>query len=692
MLYQVSCRTDMFCLFAAGAVATAPHLCGPQCGPLFASYAHNDSCWRQDTQSFFKFDIQPHYHVGDACFGENDPSAPFYFNGMYHMMWQSHTQYQHVPKWNKAPAGQFGDTGISFGHAVSPDLANWRQVRNALWPDEWFTSVSVYDGSATVINGMPTIIAAGLTPNTTSVFCHARAVPANLSDPLLEDWVWDPAPLYCGNATNNLRPFDAPTSAWRSKLGQWLYQDGRGGVYVSDDGVAWRGANGSFPGGTVCDFFPIPRACDGCPAADASEGATGALPPTHVHEAANGYTLVRYEQPDQRDGAGAVQALSGDTATVASASALGLTQKCDHGTFGFPKSFVDPANRRLQYGWVQGPGLQGQEDAQLDGASYKVNHQSLVREVTYDKRLGMLNFLPVQETELLRRERLAQIDMPTAVPRNGVLPLRTPPTAANQSEVRVLFAMPTNVTTLQFGVRVMTSPRSVLAVPDGFTTNNETDLAGVDVPELDFKLAAGTNDEDGIAQCASFCANHSVCGGFVFVSGRPDVPTPGGPRCAIKAVGACRGFARGGCFSGYKNSACPHTPSPSPRVPTPAPAAGSRGLEFSISFTPMPTGAAAWAVDVNGGKAKLPLLATEQEIELLLYIDHTVVEGFFQRGRIALTTHVPSELLLPHGGNSVQGVEIFSTKASVTVLQATVWKIADIWDNVNTHGRPLYKP
>ena len=106
----------------------------------------------------------------------------------------------------------------------------------------------------------------------------------------------------------------------------------------------------------------------------------------------------------------------------------------------------------------------------------------------------------------------------------------------------------------------------------------------------------------------------------------------------------------------------------------------------------MPTGAAAWAVDVNGGKAKLPLLATEQEIELLLYIDHTVVEAFFQHGRIALTTHVPSELLLPHGGNSVQGVEIFSTKASVTVLQATVWKIADIWDNVNTHGRPLYKP
>eukprot|EP00937_MAST-01D_sp_MAST-1D-sp2_P002942 g2942.t1 len=350
------------------------------------------------------------------------------------MMWQSHTQYQHVPKWNKKPAGQFGDTGISFGHAVSSDLANWRQVRNALWPDKWFTSVSVYDGSATVINGVPTIIAAGLTPNTTSVFCHARAVPANLSDPLLEDWVWDREPLYCGNTTNNLRPFDAPTSAWRSQLGQWLYQDGRGGVYVSDDGESWRGANGSFPGGTVCDFFELPRACDGCAAGARIAGAgAGALPPTHVHEAANGYTLVRYQQPAARDGAGAVTVASAP-ATVASASELGCTQKCDHGTYGFPKSFVDPAHRRLQYGWVQGPGLQGQEDAELDGASYKVNHQSLVREVTYDSRLGLLNFLPVQETQLLRRERLAHVGAPTPVPANGTLPLRTSPTTANQSE------------------------------------------------------------------------------------------------------------------------------------------------------------------------------------------------------------------------------------------------------------------
>eukprot|EP01048_Picozoa_sp_COSAG05_P015426 COSAG05_NODE_1862_length_3942_cov_5.107468_2_plen_295_part_00 len=185
---------------------TAPHLCGPECGALFATYPHNDSCWRSDTGSWFAFDVQPHFHVSDSCFGENDPSAPFYFNGTYHMMWQSHTQYQHVPHWNRAPGGQFGDTGISFGHAVSTDLARWTQLENAVWPDEWFTSVSVYDGSATVIDNVPVIIAAGLTPNTTSVFCHARAVPSDLSDPFLEDWHWDAQPTLCGNSTNGLTP------------------------------------------------------------------------------------------------------------------------------------------------------------------------------------------------------------------------------------------------------------------------------------------------------------------------------------------------------------------------------------------------------------------------------------------------------------------------------------------------------
>ncbi len=419
-------------------------------------------------------------------------------------------------------------------------------------------------------------------------------MPVDLSDPNLEDWQWDAAPLYCTTSTSGVKPSDAPSGAWRTSLGQWQYQDGSGAVYVSDDGRAWRVAKGTFPVGTVCDFFPLPRICSGCAAVNGNV-SSGQMP-THVHEAQNGYSLVVLAEGG-RDEAGKLTVIPDGGASVASAWSLGLPPSCDYGEFAFPKSCVDPVkNRRLQYGWVHGPfpgGFNGEEDAILDGVlTYKVNHQSLLREVTFDPRLGMLCFLPVEEMTLLRQEVLADIRTPTAVPAGGVLPLRTPPNVANQSEVRVSFTVPS--VSVTFGVRVMASTG----------------------------------------------------------------PCPGG--------------------------VCP------PRNFT------SSGLDFAVAFTP-PTsaGAAAWGVGVGSGLnptvGRLPLLRTDEEIDIVVYVDHTVVEVFFAGGRYPLTAHVPTDLLLPHGGNTWQGVEIFASGAGVTVLNATVWRMADTWDDVRTHGRPNHR-
>jgi hypothetical protein len=92
---------------------------------------------------------------------------------------------------------------------------------------------------------------------------------------------------------------------------------------------------------------------------------------------------------------------------------------------------------------------------------------------------------------------------------------------------------------------------------------------------------------------------------------------------------------------------------------------------------------------VNPGGLVLPFLPTDKEIEMVLYVDQTVVEAYFMGGRLALTQHVPINLLRPLANAAEQTVEVFG--AGVTLLNATVWKVGDIWDPV-THGRPHRKP
>ena len=108
-------------------------------------------------------------------------------------------------------------------------------------------------------------------------------------------------------------------------------------------------------------------------------------------------------------------------------------------------------------------------------------------------------------------------------------------------------------------------------------------------------------------------------------------------------------------------------------------------FEFGIDFTPANT--SAWIVQASGNA--LPMLVTDETIELVLYVDQTVVEAYYMGGRLVFTSHVPQNLLLPGRANTTQGVEIFARGADVTVLNATMWRMGDIWDPT-THNRPLH--
>lgn len=123
------------------------------------------------------------YHGGPYQHWMNEPHAPFYYNGMYHLFYQNNM------------VGTYW-RNICWGHLVSKDMVNWKPVKEAITPTE--NSVvpdGVWSGAAALdINGVPVLFFTagndsfakdGLLSNQNI----GAAYPADISDPELTDWV-----------------------------------------------------------------------------------------------------------------------------------------------------------------------------------------------------------------------------------------------------------------------------------------------------------------------------------------------------------------------------------------------------------------------------------------------------------------------------------------------------------------------
>ena len=123
------------------------------------------------------------FHGGPYQHWMNEPHAPMYYNGMYHLFFQSNS---FGPYWR----------GISWGHLVSRDTVHWRPIRDAIVPQEGSVMPDgVWSGGATLDkNGVPVLFFAAAN------YCYAEAGfisnqnigaawPADLADPELTDWV-----------------------------------------------------------------------------------------------------------------------------------------------------------------------------------------------------------------------------------------------------------------------------------------------------------------------------------------------------------------------------------------------------------------------------------------------------------------------------------------------------------------------
>ncbi len=100
---------------------------------------------------------RPQYHLLPAANWMNDPNAPIFFAGKYHMF------YQYNPN-----GAYWGD--MHWGHAVSPDMVHWKHLPVALAPTPGGPDKDgVFSGCGVLDNGGVTAIYTSVNPETQSI-------------------------------------------------------------------------------------------------------------------------------------------------------------------------------------------------------------------------------------------------------------------------------------------------------------------------------------------------------------------------------------------------------------------------------------------------------------------------------------------------------------------------------------------
>ncbi|XP_023005784.1 beta-fructofuranosidase, insoluble isoenzyme 1-like [Cucurbita maxima] len=332
-----------------------------------------------------RFHFQPRRHW------INDPNGPMYFNGIYHLF------YQYNPK-----GAIWGN--IVWAHSVSRDLVNWKALKHAIYPSKPFDINGCWSGSATVLPGnKPVILYTGIDPQNRQV--QNYAIPANLSDPYLTDWIKpDDNPIVDPDSGVNASAFRDPTTAWLSDSGHWKTIIGskrrkRGVAYLyrSRDFVKWTKAKHplhSAPntGMWECpDFFPVPLS--GNQGLDVS--VTGNLV-KHVLKVSldvtryEYYTVGKYYHERDR--------YVPDNTSVDGWNGL----RYDYGNFYASKTFYDPAKkRRVLWGWAN------ESDSAVDDVSKGwAGIQAIPRTVWLDPNRKQLLQWPVEELNRLRGKQV----------------------------------------------------------------------------------------------------------------------------------------------------------------------------------------------------------------------------------------------------------------------------------------------
>ncbi|OIT28255.1 PREDICTED: acid beta-fructofuranosidase AIV-18-like [Nicotiana attenuata] len=329
------------------------------------------------------------YHFQPQKNWMNDPNGPLYHKGWYHLF------YQYNPD-----SAIWGN--ITWGHAISTDLIHWLYLPFALVPDQWYDINGVWTGSATILpDGQIMMLYTGDTDDYVQV--QNLAYPANLSDPLLIDWV-----KYRGNPVMvpppgiGVKDFRDPTTAWTGpQNGQWLLtigsKIGKTGialVYDTSNFTNFKLLDGvlhAVPGTGMwecVDFYPVSTVeTNGLDTSYNGPGIKHVLKASLDDDKHDYYAIGTYDPVKNK--------WTPDNPELD----VGIGLRLDYGKYYASKTFYDPKEqRRILWGWI------GETDSEAaDLLKGWASVQSIPRTVLYDKetRTHVLQW-PVKEIESLR--------------------------------------------------------------------------------------------------------------------------------------------------------------------------------------------------------------------------------------------------------------------------------------------------
>lgn len=235
------------------------------------------------------------------------------------------------------------------------DLIHWHHLPIAMTYDQWYDINGVWTGSATTLpNGQILMIYTGITND--SVEVQNLAYPANVSDPLLIDWVkYSNNPVLVPPPGIGQRDFRDPTTAWFASKGKWQVTigskfNGTGVslIYETEDFKSYELLNTplhSVPGTGMwecVDFYPISKVGENGLDTSANGPEVKHVIKASISQELNDYYAIGFYDAESGK-------WSPDDPTVD----VGIGLRYDYGTYYASKTFYDHnKRRRVLLSWI----------------------------------------------------------------------------------------------------------------------------------------------------------------------------------------------------------------------------------------------------------------------------------------------------------------------------------------------------